>query len=113
MRGRCAKNTAAAAFYTSGTRARLLRRSAESPGFTRKSERETGFEPATSTLARWHSTAELLPRIPGRLAWCMHPVKPTPSRGELRDPSTRGHAGAEPRRARGDDRSGRRGRTKL
>lgn len=25
-------------------------------------ERETGFEPATSTLARWHSTAELLPR---------------------------------------------------
>src|SRR3954447_19575925 len=26
------------------------------------SERETGFEPATSTLARWHSTAELLPQ---------------------------------------------------
>jgi hypothetical protein len=25
-------------------------------------ERETGFEPATSTLARWHSTAELLPQ---------------------------------------------------
>ena len=25
-------------------------------------ERETGFEPATSTLARSHSTAELLPR---------------------------------------------------
>ncbi len=25
------------------------------------SERETGFEPATSTLARWHSTTELLP----------------------------------------------------
>lgn len=25
-------------------------------------ERETGFAPATSTLARWHSTAELLPR---------------------------------------------------
>jgi hypothetical protein len=24
-------------------------------------ERETGFEPATSTLARSHSTAELLP----------------------------------------------------
>jgi hypothetical protein len=24
-------------------------------------ERETGFEPATSTLARWHSTTELLP----------------------------------------------------
>jgi hypothetical protein len=26
------------------------------------SEREKGFEPSTSTLARWHSTAELLPR---------------------------------------------------
>ena len=26
-------------------------------------ERETGFEPATSTLARWSSTTELLPRI--------------------------------------------------
>jgi hypothetical protein len=26
-------------------------------------ERETGFEPATSTLARLHSTAELFPRI--------------------------------------------------
>ena len=27
----------------------------------KKLERETGFEPATSTLARSHSTAELLP----------------------------------------------------
>ena len=27
-------------------------------------ERETGFEPATSTLARLHSTAELFPRVP-------------------------------------------------
>ena len=26
-------------------------------------ERETGFEPATSTLARLHSTAELFPRM--------------------------------------------------
>jgi hypothetical protein len=26
-------------------------------------ERETGFEPATSTLARSHSTAELLPLV--------------------------------------------------
>ncbi len=25
-------------------------------------KRETGFEPATSTLARWSSTTELLPR---------------------------------------------------
>ena len=27
-----------------------------------KSEREKGFEPSTSTLARWHSTTELLPQ---------------------------------------------------
>jgi hypothetical protein len=27
-------------------------------------ERETGFEPATSTLARLHSTAELFPHTP-------------------------------------------------
>ena len=26
-------------------------------------ERETGIEPATSTLARWSSTAELLPLV--------------------------------------------------
>ena len=26
-------------------------------------ERETGVEPATSTLARWHSTTELLPQF--------------------------------------------------
>ncbi len=30
-------------------------------GFGKRLERETGFEPATSTLARSHSTAELLP----------------------------------------------------
>jgi hypothetical protein len=29
----------------------------------RNLERETGFEPATSTLARSHSTAELLPLV--------------------------------------------------
>ena len=28
---------------------------------SKKVERETGFEPATSTLARLHSTTELLP----------------------------------------------------
>jgi hypothetical protein len=27
-------------------------------------ERETGIEPATSSLGSWHSTAELLPRYP-------------------------------------------------
>ena len=31
--------------------------------FRESLERETGFEPATSTLARSHSTAELLPLI--------------------------------------------------
>src|ERR1039457_3719065 len=30
-------------------------------GFLESQERETGFEPATSTLARSHSTTELLP----------------------------------------------------
>src|SRR4030095_5052955 len=29
---------------------------------TRLVEREKGLEPSTSTLARWHSTTELLPR---------------------------------------------------
>ena len=28
-------------------------------------ERETGFEPATSTLATWGSTTELLPQMAG------------------------------------------------
>ena len=43
-------------------------------------ERETGFEPATSTLARSHSTTELFPpsattKIPMRSAF----VKPAPA----------------------------------
>ena len=33
----------------------------ETKGLVENLERETGFEPATSTLARSHSTAELLP----------------------------------------------------
>jgi hypothetical protein len=33
-------------------------------------ERETGFEPATSTLARSHSTAELLPLVPSFYSTC-------------------------------------------
>ena len=37
-------------------------------------EREKGFEPSTSTLARWHSTTELLPQTP----W------PVPDRGACR-----------------------------
>ena len=32
--------------------------------FNKKLERETGFEPATSTLARSHSTTELFPHTP-------------------------------------------------
>src|SRR3954469_21959410 len=36
------------------------------PGVSRAFlEREKGFEPSTSTLARWHSTTELLPRREG------------------------------------------------
>jgi hypothetical protein len=31
---------------------------------TEKMERETGFEPATSSLGSWHSTTELLPPVP-------------------------------------------------
>jgi hypothetical protein len=34
----------------------------EQPQVIEKMERETGFEPATSSLGSWHSTAELLPR---------------------------------------------------
>ena len=38
-------------------------RTCASPFVDEKMERETGFEPATSTLARSHSTAELLPLV--------------------------------------------------
>jgi hypothetical protein len=31
------------------------------PQVIEKMERETGFEPATSSLGSWHSTTELLP----------------------------------------------------
>ena len=39
-------------------------------------ERETGFEPATSTLARSHSTTELLPLDLFDYSKFLHPVKP-------------------------------------
>jgi hypothetical protein len=32
------------------------------PNLLKGLEREKGFEPSTSTLARWHSTTELLPQ---------------------------------------------------
>ena len=35
---------------------------AEESQVAEKMERETGLEPATSSLGSWHSTAELLPR---------------------------------------------------
>ena len=35
---------------------------ADQPQVIEKMERETGFEPATSSLGSWHSTTELLPR---------------------------------------------------
>src|SRR5437870_9349961 len=34
---------------------------------SRREKRDTGFEPATSTLARSHSTTELVPRRDGQL----------------------------------------------
>ena len=34
-------------------------------------ERETGLEPATSTLARWSSTTELFPQIVYPLVWAV------------------------------------------
>ena len=40
---------------------RTFRKSPLSIAFSRNLERETGFEPATSTLARLHSTTELFP----------------------------------------------------
>ena len=43
--------------------ARRLPHAAPKPSVSpRNLEREKGFEPSTSTLARWHSTTELLPR---------------------------------------------------
>jgi hypothetical protein len=42
-----------------------------------KMERETGVEPATSSLGSWHSTTELLPLAPATL------VYQTPSRRHL------------------------------
>src|SRR2546426_4505074 len=48
---------------TGDTCERKDRHRAEGPG-TRSLERETGFEPATSTLARLHSTTELFPLMP-------------------------------------------------
>jgi hypothetical protein len=55
------------------------------------SERETGFEPATSTLARLHSTTELLPQaLPERmeLARCTARVRSGRCRGEEPRPAT-------------------------
>ena len=43
-------------------------RTREGPALAGLVERETGFEPATSTLARLHSTTELLPQ-----SWRRHP----------------------------------------
>ena len=46
----------------------------------KKMERETGFEPATSTLARLHSTTELFPLISATYltfsAWIVNPFLP-------------------------------------
>jgi hypothetical protein len=58
-------------------------------------EREKGFEPSTSTLARWHSTTELLPQFGlGRIAFDPGCVKRTRAFGHL--PSCHGFAGSSP-----------------
>src|SRR5262245_53242052 len=41
----------------------------------RKMERETGFEPATSTLARSHSTTELFPPVQNRKRTTADPAR--------------------------------------
>ncbi len=48
-------------------------------GFWKILERETGFEPATSTLARSHSTTELLPLDSSILDKAPCGVKPAPT----------------------------------
>jgi hypothetical protein len=50
---------------------------------SRKVEREKGFEPSTSTLARSHSTAELLPRRALDVLGRARSVKPVGSGGRL------------------------------
>ena len=53
-----------------------VRRKAQTPTERkRRLERETGIEPATSTLARWRSTAELFPLGRRRIAKAPGPVK--------------------------------------
>ena len=64
--------------------------SVESEPGSRGLERETGFEPATSTLARSHSTTELFPPcgLDFNLAAKRHPVK-RPGTPALLNPATR------------------------
>ena len=58
---------------------------AQPPGS--KLERETGFEPATSTLARSHSTTELFPPLPTRNSTQTQPPAATrPARAGRRAP---------------------------
>ena len=45
------------------TRPRFRRQSLEARNDSEFLEREKGLEPSTSTLARWHSTTELLPQL--------------------------------------------------
>src|SRR4051812_9885068 len=52
------QSTGASSSTRSGTKKSPKRKCASGLMFL---ERETGLEPATSTLARWHSTTELLP----------------------------------------------------
>ena len=59
---------------------------AESSQVIEKMERETGFEPATSSLGSWHSTTELLPRS------CVLPCRQTaPASLPIRESTSRHH----------------------
>jgi hypothetical protein len=48
-----------------------LKRKALAGAGLQELERETGFEPATSTLARSHSTTELLPLVASFYSTCI------------------------------------------
>ena len=59
---------------------------AESSQVIEKMERETGFEPATSSLGSWHSTTELLPRS------CVLPCRQiAPASLPIRESTSRHH----------------------
>jgi hypothetical protein len=53
----------------SGSTRPVQERCRQRPGMTKEMERETGIEPATSSLGSWRSTAELLPLDAAARKW--------------------------------------------